>query len=160
MSNFDWPTQFAPLKSVPTEPGNPEHIEYVGRFNESGEVELVEVGRTNIYDEIQSHADSCALDSIIRRYLGGETDVLERTQGVFVDFSGVPTTLAGWLNLMQDGQRYFDGLPVEIRALFGHDIVKFMAAYGTEDFYKLLGTLPDSAYVPVEETKGDDVSAS
>jgi hypothetical protein len=112
---------------------------YAPRFDDAGQMELVEKGEENLYDYIQSHADSVNINTLLRRFQGGETDVLSRVQGAYGDFTGLPTSYADLLNAVNDGHQYFDSLPVEVRARFHHNFAEFMAAMDSPDFFKMLG---------------------
>ena len=50
------------------EPGQREHVSYGGHYDEKGRVVLEEIGRVNLYDEIQSHAESCDIHVLMDRY--------------------------------------------------------------------------------------------
>lgn len=112
---------------------------YAPRFDDAGQMELVEKGEENLYDYIQSHADSVNINTLLRRFQGGETDVLSRVQGAYGDFTGLPTSYADLLNAVNDGHQYFDSLPLEVRARFHHNFAEFMAAMDSPDFFKMLG---------------------
>ena len=116
---------------------------YAPRFNDDGQMELVEKGEENLYDYIQSHADSVNINTLLRRFQGGEVDVLSRVQGAYGDFSGLPTSYADLLNAVNDGHQYFDSLPLEVRARFHHNFAEFMAAMDSPDFMKMLGVKED-----------------
>lgn len=116
---------------------------YAPRFDDAGQMELVEKGEENLYDYIQSHADSVNINTLLRRFQGGETDVLSRVQGAYGDFTGLPTSYADLLNAVNDGHQYFDSLPLEVRARFHHNFAEFMAAMDSPDFMKMLGVKED-----------------
>ena len=64
--------------------GEPVKKEFVGHYDYNGNVELVETGVRNLYDEIQSYADECSMDSILRRFAAGDVSVLSKSQGVIL----------------------------------------------------------------------------
>lgn len=94
---------------------------YRARRQENGIIELEQTGEVDIYEEIQSHRESCELTSILRRFANGETDVLSRTQGMYGDFTTFPRTYAELLNRLIDGKAMFESLPLEERQKFGND---------------------------------------
>lgn len=110
-------------------------IEYAPKFDEQGNFELVESGKKDMYDEIQSHALSCDIHYILARYANGETDLLSKRQGMFGDFSEFPKTYAEMFQKIEDGKNLFMRLPVEIRAKFEHNFEKWMSTYGSEDWF-------------------------
>lgn len=140
--------------------GDRYHITYTGQYNEDGTVTLVETGKDDLYSFIQSFADSCDLNNILRRYASGEVDVLNKVQGTFGDFTEMPSSYAEMLNIMSNSKNVWDSLPVEIRANFGHDFNQYLAQAGTPDWYKRLGVLKDSPSaqpVQVDSVKEGDL---
>lgn len=105
--------------------GEPVKKEFVGHYDYNGNVELVETGVRNLYDEIQSYADECSMDSILRRFAAGDVSVLSRSQGVYVDASQLPEHFVDMCNLVADVEREFNLLPVEERAKYENNFVKY-----------------------------------
>lgn len=99
--------------------------EYIGRYDYNGNIELVENGVRNLYDEIQSYADECSMDNILRRFAAGDVSVLSKSQGVYVDASQLPEHFVDMCNLVADVEREFNLLPVEERAKYENNFVKY-----------------------------------
>lgn len=110
--------------------GNPVHILYSPEFDSSGHMDLVETGRENVYDYIQSHKDSTDINLILQRFAKGDVSVLSRRQGIFGDFTQVPTNYADMLNKLNRAEEYFNSLPVEERAKFNHSFAQFVSSLG------------------------------
>ncbi|ALS03491.1 VP3 [Gokushovirus WZ-2015a] len=100
---------------------------------------LEHAGELDSYAEIQSHKDSVDIHVLLSRYQNGDVHALQRVQGVFGDFTQLPKTYADALNLVNDGKQLFDGLPVDVRAKFGHDFARFVASIGTPEFMAVFG---------------------
>lgn len=105
--------------------GEPVKTEFIGRYDYNGNVELVENGVRNLYDEIQSYADECSMDNILRRFAAGDVSVLSKSQGVYVDASQLPEHFVDMCNLVADVEREFNLLPVEERAKYENNFVKY-----------------------------------
>lgn len=105
--------------------GEPIKKDFVGRYDYNGNVELVENGIRNLYDEIQSYADECSMDNILRRFASGDVSVLSKSQGVYVDASQLPDHFVDMCNLVADVEREFNLLPVEERAKYENNFVKY-----------------------------------
>jgi len=105
--------------------GEPVKKEFVGRYDYNGNIELVENGVRNLYDEIQSYADECSMDNILRRFASGDVSVLSKSQGVYVDASQLPEHFVDMCNLVADVEREFNLLPVEERAKYENNFVKY-----------------------------------
>lgn len=133
-------------------PGNPIHIIYAPVVEDDGSVSLVESGKENTDEFIQSFAESCDLNVIIQRYLNGEVDVLNQRNGVYGDFTQMPKTYAEALQLKIDSERMFDSLPVEYKRLFDNDPNKFFVQAGSEEWLEKLKPLMN-----VKENKVDEI---
>lgn len=136
---ISFPTMYSPRERVHCNGGDREKIEYAPKFKKDGSWVLEETGKSNLYAEIQSHAESCDINNIVRRYAMGEVDVLQRVQGAFGDFTQFPKNLAEQLNAINDAKAQFDSLPIEIKEKFGQNYVQFFEQFGTKEFYEKLG---------------------
>lgn len=121
---FDTKFDVRPRKMV-SHVGEPVKTQYIGRYDYNGDVELVEDGVRNVYDEIQSYADECSMDNILRRFASGDVSVLSKSQGVYVDASQLPEHFVDMCNLVAEVERQFNLLPVEERALYENNFVKY-----------------------------------
>lgn len=114
-------------KPPKTVAGERYKIEYKLELDEHGVEHLVECGKTDMQEFIQSHADSVDLNLMIQRYTMGDTDALERMQGFYADVSGMPVSMAEMLNVHNKGKMLFETLPQEIREVYGNNYVSFLA---------------------------------
>ena len=142
-------TQYDARDRVFSDPGSPEHITYAGHYDEKGRVVLEESGRENIYDFIQSHAESCDIHVLMKRYQNGDVDALSQKQGFYGDFLDFPKTYAEALNHMNEMERQFMALPVETREKFGNSFTEFLAASAEPDFLDRLGIKKEPSAEPV-----------
>lgn len=155
-------TQYDARDRIQTNPGSPIHIMYSGKYDDKGRVVLEESGRENIYDQIQSHAESCDIHVLLKRYQNGDTAALSVAQGFYGDVLDFPKTYADALNHMNEMERQFMTLPPDIRERFGNSFSEFLAASGDADFLDRLGVKKavdkaveavDKAVEAVEEVK-------
>lgn len=100
---------------------------------------LVEKGKTNVYDKIQEHADSCKLETIVRRYVLGDDSVLNRIRGEYFDATEIPGDLRSIQNVVLKAREDFEHLPAEIKQRFGNDINVFIKEMGSSSFFEKLG---------------------
>lgn len=133
--------------------GSPIHIIYGPKYDENGSLDLVEVGKENIYDLIQSHADSVDIHVILKRFEAGEYDVLNKLQGIYADVTDLPKNYAELLNKVIAGENAFLELPVELRAKFNHSFAEFLQSAGTDEWFEKIGYKEDEvkAAEPVKE---------
>ncbi len=144
-------TQYDARDRIQSNPGNPIKKLYSGSYNERGQVELKEDGTENIYDFIQSFAESTDIHAILRRFENGEVDVLEKVQGFYGDVTEMPKTYAEALQRISDSEKVFMSLPVDIRAKFGHSFSEFLAASNDADFLERLGVQVNDPLAPEPE---------
>lgn len=149
-------TQYDARDRIFSDPGSPEHITYAGHYDEKGRVVLEESGRENIYDFIQSHAESCDIHVLMKRYQNGDVDALSQKQGFYGDFLDFPKTYAEALNHMNEMERQFMALPVETREKFGNSFTEFLAASAEPDFLDRLGIKKEVASEPVPAIPQDE----
>lgn len=110
--------------------GDPVHVLYSPEFDCNGHMELVESGRENIYEYIQSHKDSTDVHLILQRFAKGDAGALSRRQGMYGDFTQVPTNYADMLNKLNRAEEYFNSLPVSEREKYDHSFAQFIASLG------------------------------
>lgn len=121
-------TQYDQRERVPANAGTREHILYTTQFDDQGNHILVESGKENLYDYIQSHKESVDIHVIMERFARGDVQALQRRQAMFGDFTELPTTYAGMLNAIQLGEQHFMSLPLEVRQRFDNSFGKWLAA--------------------------------
>lgn len=145
-------TVFSERRRFHSNLGSPIRILYSPKFDDNGVMSLVESGRENLYDYIQSHKDSCDIHVILDRYQRGDIDALSRVQGVYGDFTTVPKTYADCLNAMISAENYFNGLPVEVRAKFDHSFQKFLASMDKPGFADAMGFQAPAEAPPISSS--------
>ncbi len=146
-------TQYDARDRINTNPGNPLKQLYAGSYNERGQVVLREDGTENLYDFIQSFAESTDIHSIMRRFENGEVDVLEKVQGFYGDVTDMPKTYAEALQRIADSEKVFMSLPVDVRAKFGHSFSEFLAASNDADFLERLGVQVEKSASPEPDSE-------
>ncbi len=146
---FDTKFDVRPRKMV-SHVGEPVKKQFIGRYDYNGDVELVEDGVRNVYDEIQSYADECSMDNILRRFAAGDVSVLSKSQGVYVDASQLPEHFVDMCNLVAEVERKFNLLPVEERAAYENNFVKYALGQRVAD----AAVAEDSAQQEQADEKG------
>lgn len=142
---------------VVANPGNPKKEMYHARYDDRGCVELVSDGHDDLYSRIQSYADSVDIHVLLKRFANGDVDALSKTQGIYADVTGMPKTYAELLNTVNDLERKFMALPVDIREKFGNSFAQYAATLGTDEYFAALGVKPMVDDAPVVEQKGANV---
>lgn len=150
-------TQFDSRERVPANPGSTVRILYSPKFDEKGVMSLVESGKENLYEFIQSHKESCDIHVILERFARGDVSALERVQGTYGDFSNMPRTYADMLNLVHSAEDAFSNLPVDERAKYGHSFERWLTEFGP-DPEKVADTQPAKPPVDAVVEKVADVT--
>lgn len=127
--------------------GDKVHILYSSKYDDDGNLVLYEVGRENIPEFINSHAESCDINVIVERFREGDTSALSRRQLMFGDFTQSPKTLADALNTVIAAERTFDSLDSETKKKFGNNFAQWIA---TMDQVKAAEEMSEVAAKPEE----------
>lgn len=127
-------------------PGDSVHILYAPKVDKDGNIELVEAGKEDIREKINSYAESCDISLILARVAQGDLSGLQVNPGMYGDFTEMPGTYAEFLQLEIDSNNLFMKLPLDVRAQFGYDPQKFFAQAGTEEWQKKLGNVLPEEY--------------
>lgn len=146
-------TQYNGRNRIHCPAGDPIAIIYEPYYDDRGVLDIRPSGKVNTYLEIQSHADSVDINVILARYKNGETDVLNKVQGFFGDFSNMPKTYAEMLNLVLSGERFFDSLSTDIKDKFNHSFEQFLVQYGTKEFEEKIKSEVDQSAVSKQVEK-------
>lgn len=104
-----------------------------------GTIKLIESDTTDIQDYIQSFAESCSIEHILSMCTAGDTSVLSRVQGAFIDTTNFPKTFRDILDVVIDGRAKFESLPLEIKQKFGNDFEKWFSEAGSENWLNVMG---------------------
>lgn len=132
-SRFDRPDSEETPAGTYTEP---EYTEYV---DENGHLNLKETGETPTYEMIQAALEETKIENIIRRATLGDPTALATSQGVYLDTTDMPTSLAEMQNKIIEVTNEFEKLPLETRLKFDQSPEKYIAMYGSDEWANLMG---------------------
>lgn len=119
--------------------GDPIHIIYSPIVDQKGKITLEVSGKENTDVIIDSYRDQTDINIIISRVRNGETDLLNKTRGMYGDFTKLPKSFAEMLQLQIDSEKKFMSLPKEVREKFNNDKNEFFVQAGSEMWFKNLG---------------------
>lgn len=127
--------------------------EYQLRIDKDTKEEILEpVGKTSLYDYIQSHADSVDIHKILERCaLLDDYSYLNRMPAQFMDLTEMPENLAEAHAMIQDAKNMFDRMPTSVKESYHNNFVEFISGIGSEKFYKVVGEYVDSIKKPVSD---------
>lgn len=128
-SKFKFKTWREDVKHVYSESGDPIKITYSGKYDDDGCLVIEEVGKDNIYEYIQSFAESVDINNIIKRFQAGDVSALEKVQGFYFDATSVPKNMADMLNKLNRAESEFEKLPASFKEKYGNDFARFICTF-------------------------------
>lgn len=134
-------------ETIPSETGTEFDKTYMMKYDDQGNKVLLCTGKTNRYEEIQSHLEETQIENILARATL-DPSVLEQKIGQYVDTTNMPKTLVEAQNTMLALKYEFESLPAEIRYKFDGSLDKYMANYGTEEWATKIGLIKEVAAEP------------
>lgn len=124
---------------IGSEAGEKEATTYQTRIDENGHKITEAVGKTNIYDRIQSSLEETKIENIIKRFTEGDMSAFRTSEPIYADMREAPKTLMEAQNMIIRITDEFNSLPVDVRAKFDHSPEKYVALYGGEEWAKNVG---------------------
>lgn len=123
--------EFYSRSNLPTTIPNPDCDKiiptYGKQIDKDGNINIVETGKTNIYEKIQASRDETLVYNILDRFNNGDVNALNQRQGTYGDFTDMPKTLAEAQQALIDAENYFYSLPLDVRKEFNHSVSDFLA---------------------------------
>lgn len=137
-------------------PGSRFRKSYIGKRDANGKLDLHCTGRVDQYAIIQADKESTDINVILSRFAEGDSTALSRMQGIYGDFTGLPDSYIGMINLIEEGKLAFDALPPQMKQVFDNDFVKMLASFDEQNLQKLNELRSLEAQ---EETKNEIIEA-
>ena len=104
----------------------------------NGSLELEVVGKSDLYEYIQSFKDSTDINVLLARYKAGDVTALDQVKGQYIDISQAPTSLAEMYSFVKNASEYFNGLPLDVRKAYDFNPASFIADIGSDEWTKLM----------------------
>lgn len=137
-------TLYTERKIVHIEPGSGIKDEYQLRVVD-GTKTLVKTGQTNLYEYIQSHADSVDIHKILERCaMMDDYSPLMRMPAQFMDVSEMPKNLAEAYAAVQDAENFFNRMPTDLKEKYDNNFIQFLQDLGSEHFKSNVSSFLDS----------------
>lgn len=130
-------SQFNRPKTLPCNSGS----KFLNKYQETikeGVRSLIQVGKTNVYDIIQSHAKEGDVKWIIAQFSKGNLDVLRKGDPVYTDATTMPTSLMEAQNLCLRMKQEFEEMPSEVKKAFNYSSDLYIAKMGTQEFQEIM----------------------
>lgn len=114
-------TAYNPPVTIHSPTGSRVEIEYkLVKDSETGASKLVEIGKTNVYDSIQSWSNACDIQTRLTMFANGDSSALNgATGGIYGDISNAPHSFIEAQQKAIDADEMFNRLPFEVKSAFG-----------------------------------------
>ena len=137
-------------------PGDQFEPIFEPQLQDDGTIELVEVGQRDLREYIQSFAEECTLQNILRRFQLGDETVLSKVQGAYMDTTVMPKTFRDVLDAVISGQNLFNQLPLEVRQKYNNDFNQWFVDIGSDSWIDAMGFEKPLENVPeVKKVEGE-----
>lgn len=93
--------------------------------DDNGDVQFGQVSEENIYDKIQSYADSCDMDFVKQMILDGECPAPAISDDAFFDTTVFPDNLIDAMDGIKSASIAFNSLPFELRKKYNNNVYEF-----------------------------------
>lgn len=127
------------LERFYSNPGERIKQNYTATQLQDGVIRLIPSDTTDIQEFIDSFAESCSIEHILALCSAGDTSVLSRAQGAYIDTTMMPKTFRDMLDIVIDGKSKFESLPIEIKNAFGNDFEAWFSDAGSDEWIKKMG---------------------
>lgn len=139
------------VPGVKSTPGSGMKDTYKMHVDADGKRELKKSGEYNLYADIQSYKDSVSIDYILTRFVNGDETALSRVQGIYGDFTQMPTTMAELQQRVIDAEHLFNNLPLDIREQYNFSASEFFAQLDSDKTKAIFAPPADAKESVVEE---------
>lgn len=113
---------------------------------------LEKTGETDFYSYIQSFKDSVDLKQIIERCaLSGDMSMLQKVQGTYGDYVGIPGDLRSLEHLRMGAEGAYDALSAEIKAKISFD--DFLEGFSTQEKFDALQSVLEPSTAISDESE-------
>lgn len=126
-------------KRVHSRAGYIDKLLYQPKINKQGILDLVESGKENLYDYIQSFRDEVNIPLLVQKFINGDVNALNRKQAMFLDVTKMPKTYAEMFSLVQSGIAMFEDLPLDVKKAYEQNPYLFFEDMGSDNWYNVLG---------------------
>lgn len=136
-------THFNRPKTIPTPSGDQWLNTYQEEISKEGKIQLICIGKTNVYDRIQEDLESTKIENILAAVALGDLSVLRQQEPIYIDATTFPKTLMEAQNIVCKAKQEFEKMPQEIKDLFDNSAEKYVSDMGTKEFLEKMSPYND-----------------
>lgn len=107
--------------------GEEEEDQLTTEYDDLGKAKIVKSNvkkQTNAH--IQKQAVGISIAEKISRYMRGDLDALNKTEGAYADLTDMPKNIHESMKAIRRAEDIFDGLPRQAKLEFGNDVYEFL----------------------------------
>ena len=116
---------------------------YQEEYNKDGELELVQKGKTNVYEMIQASVESTKIENLLHAVAMGDVNAMKQVDATYMDTTTMPKNLMEMENLVIKAKREFDEFPAEVKELFNNSADAYVMSMGTQEFFDKMSPYND-----------------
>lgn len=142
-------------------PGTNIHIVFSPEIQKDGSIILVEIGKEDTDEIIQSYADSVSLEAILARFVNGDVSALNRYQPIYADMTNAPKNLAESLQLFINAEKAFNALPADVKKEFNNSYTEWIFSSQNPEWAEKMSSViyKNESYVNADKTE-EEVSVA
>lgn len=107
---------------------------YQEEIDKKGQLHLVKVGQTNVYEKIQADLESTRIENILHQVAMGDLSVLNQRETLYVDATNMPKNLMEAQNIVIKAKAEFEEFPKEVREIFHNSPEEYVSEMGSKEF--------------------------
>lgn len=117
---------------------------YVADLQENGMIDLIVSGKDDLWMLHNAAKEDCDINVIVARFCAGDVSVLSRRQGMYGDFSDMPSNLAEFMEAGKQSEFAYNNLPDDVKEKF-------------PDFKSWLDSLTNGEFIDVLKNRKLDI---
>lgn len=95
---------------------------------------LIQVGKTNVYEKIQSELEGTLITTILHRAAMGDLNALQQREATYIDATTLPKNLMESQNIVLRAKQEFEKMPTEVKELFHNSAEEYVSEMGSKEF--------------------------
>ena len=141
-----------------TPSGGKTTAEFALELDQDGNEHLVICGERPIYDIIQASAEGASISHIITRWRAGDESVLNKSFGIYGDFTNIPDNLAASQQAIINAQNIFNSLPLSEREKYGMNLTTFLHSIVKAPAAQTPAAQTPAAQTPAAQTPAETIT--
>ena len=156
---MEFRTQFD-RKIVTSNAGSNIKIVRAAEYDKHKNIVVADKGKENLFQKIQSYADSVNIHVLLARFMNGDKESLMQRAGAYIDVSSLPTNINEFIDLARNAENLFNTLPIEVKEKFNNNLMEFVSTIGDKEWIEKMNTSPSDIKLEKANVVKEAVQAS